>query len=106
MRDAHRDAAYTRDHRARHKQRPPPGSVPVGLHLPPISFHHIDADAPVVHYNYLLRSLVGVGPELPGKAENVRGQDQPVGLAQKVNAEEGAAEAGATGAGREGMNVE
>ena len=28
-----------------HKQRPPPGSVPVGLHLPPISFHHIDADA-------------------------------------------------------------
>lgn len=28
-----------------HKQRPPPGSVPVGLHLPPISFHHVDADA-------------------------------------------------------------
>ena len=27
-----------------HKQRPPPGSVPVGLHLPPISFHHVDAD--------------------------------------------------------------
>ena len=28
-----------------HKQRPPPGSVPVGLQLPPLSFHHIDADA-------------------------------------------------------------
>ena len=27
-----------------HKQRPPPGSVPVGLHLPPISFHHVDPD--------------------------------------------------------------
>ena len=27
-----------------HKQPPPPGSVPVGLHLPPISFHHVDAD--------------------------------------------------------------
>lgn len=27
-----------------HKKRPPPGSVPVGLHLPPLSFHHVDAD--------------------------------------------------------------
>jgi hypothetical protein len=27
-----------------HKERPPPGSVPVGLSLPPVSFHHVDAD--------------------------------------------------------------
>ena len=27
-----------------HKQKPPPGSVPVGLHLPPISFHHVSPD--------------------------------------------------------------
>lgn len=26
------------------KQRPPPGSVPVGLHLPPVSFHHVDPE--------------------------------------------------------------
>ncbi len=28
-----------------HEEQPPPGSVPVGLHLPPVSFHHIDTDA-------------------------------------------------------------
>ena len=27
-----------------HKAKPPPGSVPVGLHLPPLSFHHVDLD--------------------------------------------------------------
>lgn len=27
-----------------HKSKPPLGSVPVGLYLPPISFHHVDLD--------------------------------------------------------------
>ena len=43
-----------------HKQRPPPGSVPVGLHLPPISFHHVDPDT--LHALELMRSVrVAVG---------------------------------------------
>ena len=27
------------------KKKPPPGSIPIGLTLPPLSFHHVDADA-------------------------------------------------------------
>ena len=38
-----------------HKQRPPPGSVPVGLHLPPLSFHHVDAD--MLHSLHRMQSV-------------------------------------------------